>query len=152
LTSRGSQVRSLSRPPSSPTEPPKPSSTGNLPFLRGFSPALFGCFGLQGRPRSFGPIFNRPSLQQKIPFPAARFRRPQPGWQPGLWGVFGGQKRRLKLGPYYCGLSPRASNCRLHSAGPSRSRSTPMPRGKRPSTAALTRSGARNASEIVMLT
>jgi hypothetical protein len=27
-----------------------------------------------------------------------------------------------------------------------------MPRGKRPSTAARTRSGARNASEMVMLT
>jgi hypothetical protein len=32
----------------------------------------------------------------------------------------------------YRGLNPRASNCRLHSAGASRSRSTPMPRGKRP--------------------
>ena len=49
----------------------------------------------------------------------------------------------------YCGLSPSASNCRVHSAGASRSRSTPMPRGRRPSTAALTRSGARNASETV---
>jgi hypothetical protein len=52
----------------------------------------------------------------------------------------------------YPGFSPRASNCWLHSAGASRSRSTPMPRGKRPSTAARTRSGARNASESVMLT
>ena len=52
----------------------------------------------------------------------------------------------------YPGFSPRTSNCRLHSAGASRSRSTPTPRGKRPSTAALTRSGARNASEIVILT
>jgi hypothetical protein len=52
----------------------------------------------------------------------------------------------------YSGLSPSASNCRLHSAGGSRSRSTPMPRGRRPSTAALTRPGARKASEMVMLT
>jgi hypothetical protein len=52
----------------------------------------------------------------------------------------------------YCGFNPSASNCWLHSAGASRSRSTPMPRGKRPSTAALTRSGARNASEMVILT
>ena len=52
----------------------------------------------------------------------------------------------------YCGLSPSASNCRLHSAGASRSRSTPMPRGKRRSTAALTRCGARNASEMVIFT
>jgi len=49
-------------------------------------------------------------------------------------------------------FSPSASNCRVHSAGASRSRSTPMPRGKRPSTAALTRSGARSASEMVILT
>jgi hypothetical protein len=52
----------------------------------------------------------------------------------------------------YSGLSPSASNCRLHSVGESRSRSTPMPRGRRPSTAALTRLGARKASEIVMFT
>ena len=29
----------------------------------------------------------------------------------------------------YCGFNPRASNCLLHSAGASRNRSTPMPRG-----------------------
>jgi hypothetical protein len=47
----------------------------------------------------------------------------------------------------YCGFNPRASNCRLHSGGAS-----PMPRGGRPSTAARTRSGARNASDMVMVT
>ena len=52
----------------------------------------------------------------------------------------------------YSGLSPSASNCRLHSLGGSRSRSMPMPRGRRPSTAALIRLGARKASEMVMLT
>src|ERR1700721_2442547 len=52
----------------------------------------------------------------------------------------------------YSGLSPSASNCRLHSVGGSRSRSTPMPRGRRPSTAALTRLGARKAREMVILT
>src|SRR5258706_4116759 len=52
----------------------------------------------------------------------------------------------------YSGLSPSASNCRLHSVGGSRSRSTPMPRGRRPSIAALTRLGARKASEMVILT
>ena len=55
-------------------------------------------------------------------------------------------------GANYWGFNPSASNCRLHSAGASRKRSTPMPRGSRPSTAALTRSGARKASEMVMLT
>src|SRR5262245_10884024 len=41
---------------------------------------------------------------------------------------------------------------RDHSAGASRSRVTPMPRGSRPAIAAPTRSGARNASEMVILT
>src|SRR2546430_9242447 len=41
---------------------------------------------------------------------------------------------------------------RDHSAGASRRRVTPMPRGSRPSMAALTSSGARNSSEIVILT
>ena len=41
---------------------------------------------------------------------------------------------------------------RDHSAGRSRRRATPIPCGSRPSMAALTRSGARKASEIVMLT
>src|SRR5450759_2302856 len=50
------------------------------------------------------------------------------------------------------GLSPSALNCRLHSVGGSRRRSMPMPRGRRPSTAALTRLGARKASEMVILT
>ncbi len=71
--------------------------------------------------------------------------------QPAL----GNRLPRAELRPVfrtYCGFNPRVSNCRLHSAGASRSRSTPMPRGKRPSTAALTRSGARNASEMVILT
>jgi hypothetical protein len=52
----------------------------------------------------------------------------------------------------YSGLRPSASNCRPHSVGGSRSRSIPMPRGRRPSTAALTRLGARKASEMVILT
>src|ERR1700730_1945956 len=57
--------------------------------------------------------------------------------------------RVLSLGPpqfgilgrrcNYSGLSPSASNCRLHSVGGSRRRSTPMQRGRRPFTAALTR-------------
>src|ERR1700757_5337690 len=47
---------------------------------------------------------------------------------------------------------PSIAYWRDHSAGASRRRATPMPRGSRPSTAAFTRSGARNASEIVILT
>jgi len=44
------------------------------------------------------------------------------------------------------------SCCRDHSAGKSVRRATPMPCGSRPSMAALTRLGARKASEIVMFT
>src|SRR6267143_6067703 len=47
---------------------------------------------------------------------------------------------------------PSIAYWRDHSAGASRRRVTLMPRGSRPSTAAFTRSGARNASEIVILT
>ena len=47
---------------------------------------------------------------------------------------------------------PSIAYWRDHSAGVSRRRVTPMPRGNRPATAACTSSGARNASEIVILT
>src|SRR5262245_25163094 len=47
---------------------------------------------------------------------------------------------------------PSRSNCSDHSAGASRKVAMPMPRGSRPSTAALTRAGAMNAIDIVMLT
>src|SRR5215211_346479 len=50
------------------------------------------------------------------------------------------------------GARPSIRYCRDHSVGASRRRATPIPRGRRPSTAALTRSGARKASEIVRLT
>ena len=42
----GSQVRALVPPPSSRPKPSKPSSIGNRPFLRGYSTAWFGFFGL----------------------------------------------------------------------------------------------------------
>ena len=96
-------------------------------------------------------IFGALSLHPKIPFPAAGIARevraqlrPYSGFSAAVFGILG---RRCS----YSGLSPSASNCRLHSVGGSRSRSTPMPRGRRPSTAALTRLGARKASEMVIL-
>jgi hypothetical protein len=52
----------------------------------------------------------------------------------------------------YCAGSPSIWCWRDHSAGRSARRTTPMPCGSRPSIAALMRSGARKASEIVMLT
>jgi len=93
-----------------------------------------------------------PSLHPKIPFPAVGLRRAQAARELGNLGSFSAYNGPFEFGPYYRGFNPRDSNCWLHSAGASRSRSTPIPRGKRPSTAARTRSGARNASEIVMLT
>src|SRR6202171_4463733 len=89
---------------------------------------------------------------KKVPFPAAgigRETRPHlrshfPVLHRGNLGILG---RRGN----YSGLSPSASNCRLHSVGGSRSRSMPMPRGRRAFTAALTRLGARKASEMVIL-
>ena len=54
--------------------------------------------------------------------------------------------------PVYAEGSPSIWCCRDHSAGMSARRATPMPRGSRPAMAAFTRSGARKASEIVMLT
>jgi hypothetical protein len=48
--------------------------------------------------------------------------------------------------------SPSICLCRGHSAGRTRMRVTPRACGRRPSFAALTRSGAMKASEIVMLT
>ena len=47
-----------------------------------------------------------------------------------MFGIFGWRCN-------YSGLSPSALNCRLHSVGGSRSRSTPMPRGRRPSNSKL---------------
>jgi hypothetical protein len=93
--------------------------------------------------------FSRPSLHPKIPFPAAGFPWPIPFGSREYWEA---KSSVLCPSVIYRGFSPRAWNCWLHSAGASRSRSTPMPRGKRPSTAARTRSGARKAREIVMLT
>jgi hypothetical protein len=97
------------------------------------------------------PDFSLPSLHPKIPFPAAGLRRPISLGRPGRSGIWG-EKTPFETVRNYCGFNPSAPNCWSHSVGASRNRSTPMPRGNRPSTAALTRSGARKASEMVMLT
>jgi acyl-CoA synthetase (AMP-forming)/AMP-acid ligase II len=74
-----------------------------------------------------------------------------------LWNLYG----QTEIAPLATMLGPedqlrKLGSCgravlNLHSAGGSRSRSIPMPRGRRPSTAALTRLGARKASEMVIL-
>ena len=56
-----------------------------------------------------------------------------------------------KRGFAVAACNPSIAYWRDHSAGASRRRVTPTPRSIRPSTAAFTGSGARNASEIVIL-
>src|SRR5258707_6341630 len=58
--------------PSSLPKPRQPSSIGNRPFLRGFSPVSFRVLGLCGHSRSLEAIFCARSLHPEIPFPAAR--------------------------------------------------------------------------------
>jgi hypothetical protein len=61
-------------------------------------------------------------------------------------GICGGPVAQM-----HCAGRPSIWCCRHHSTGKSVRRATPMPCGSRPSMAALTRAGARNASEIVIL-
>jgi len=133
-------------------KPQIPAPTPNRPFLWGFSLVSFRSFRLWRHLRSLSPILASRLCIQKFRSPRQGFRRPDPGRLPGIFGVWEAKSDVSNPVRNYCGFNPRASNCWLHSAGASRSRSTPIPRGKRPSTAARTRSGARNASEIVMLT
>src|SRR6266436_6351093 len=134
----GQPVWSRSSPPSSLPELRKPSSIEKGPFLRG-SCHLFSTFPVSGENygRSGGFLASSLCIQK---FRSWRLEFRGGTGQPAL----GNRLPRGELRPVfrtYCGFNPRVSNCRLHSAGASRSRSTPMPRGKRPSTAALTRSG-----------
>src|ERR1700726_1396610 len=71
LTSRGSQVRSLSRPPSSLCKPHDSGTTLNRAFLRGFPATHFADFGLCRRSRILAAILGALSLHPEIPFPAA---------------------------------------------------------------------------------
>ena len=133
-------------------KPQIPAPPLNRPFLWGFSLVSFRSFRLWRHFAVSQPDFSLASLHPKIPFPASGFSTARSRSAAGnFWGM---EAKNDVSNPVhnYCGFNPRASNCWLHSAGASRSRSTPIPRGKRPSTAARTRSGARNASEIVMLT
>jgi hypothetical protein len=120
--------------------------------LSEFPATQFPDFCLCRRAAVFMTILGCLSLHPKIPFPAVAIGRE-------FWTALNPKFRRQ--GPVnrvwdrrssYSGFSPSVSNCRLHSVGGSRSRSIPTPRGRRPSTAALTRLGARKASEMVMLT
>src|SRR6266403_1704694 len=145
ITGRPVRIR-LRTPPSSPFKPRVPARRQNGAFLRGFPASQFPDFGLCGRSRILVAVFGASSPPPKIPFPAAVVQREvRPQWKP-QFGLCTAVTRDGQLRGY-SGLSPSASNCRLHSVGGSRSRSMLMPRGRRPSTAALTRFGARKASE-----
>jgi hypothetical protein len=117
---------------------------------RDFALPVSGPFGLYGRMVSLAAISVAPSPHPKIPFLADKAQH--------IRLLSHGSRTSAALatvvflGVRYCGFNPSASNCRLHSAGASRSRSMLMPRGRRPSTAARTSLGARKASEMVMLT
>ena len=115
----------------------------------GIPPLSFRTFGLRRHLRSLRPVLATGLCIQKFRSPRPGCDGPVPLGSPGILGVFGTKTDLSSPVRIYRGFNPRASNCWLHSAGASRSRSTPIPRGKRPSTAARTRSGARNASEIV---
>ena len=122
-------------------------------FVPGFPLSALAPFSLCGQSVSLVAILAALSPHPKIPFLADRPWRSKPATfatlEPDLGGIDPGGGGGVR---YCCGLSPSASNCRLHSAGASRSRSMLMPRGRRPSTAARTSLGARNASEMVILT
>jgi hypothetical protein len=127
-------------------------ATPKRPFLRGFRRYRHRAFCLCGHQRSLEPIFGLRSLHPKIPFLASWISRGKGRSAAWKSGIPGGKNAVSSRGRNYCGFCPSASNGRLHSAGASRSRSNLMPRGRQPSTSALTRSRARNASEIVILT
>ena len=78
-------------------------------------------------------------------------RRNMPNSGPGLWPkkFCSWRQEPTEDGAY--DASPSLAYCRDHSAGASRRFAMPTPRGRRPSIAACTRFGARNASDIVIL-
>jgi hypothetical protein len=140
------------RPPSSVRKPYDSGSPPNSAFCAGFPATHLPGFGLCRRWRILVGFLSpclciqkfRSGGEARAATPAALAPGSLIPGPPAL-GILGWPCS-------YSGLSPSASNCRLHSVGGSRSRSMPMPRGRRASTAALTRLGARKASEMVMLT
>jgi len=125
----------------------------NRAFLRGSRATYFSDFGLCGRSPALAAVFGALSPHPKNPVPAAGFgtKSVRTCSRNSAFCAAVIQGSLVRRGNY-SELSPSASNCRLHSVGGFTSRSMPMPRGRRPSTAALTRLGARKASEMAILT
>ena len=127
------QVRwRLRSPPRTPVRTDVPRSLTNRPQFAGFS-------AVQTR----GGAVSAAAA-------GSRYRRFS---APGLWALqTRSWRRRLSGNAADQTDKPNIAYWRPHSAGASRRRVTPMPRGSRPSTAACTSRGARNVSEIVILT
>ena len=141
------------RPPPIPCKAHVSATTPNRAFLPGFPATQFADFRLCDAFVCLNGDFWRLVSASKNSVPGScSSAQAGPRLHPEEFRLLGHRNSGPWARAGYSGLSPSASNCRLHSAGGSRSRSTPMPRGRRPSTAALTRSGARKASEIVILT
>jgi hypothetical protein len=96
---------------------------------------------LRGTPSAF---FGASSPREKIPFLAARAsscqRRKSIDRSIG-YSELGGYSRVVLFAGNQLGARPSRANCSDHSAGASRKAATPMPRGSRPLTAAVTRPG-----------
>src|SRR5258707_1701462 len=108
-------------------KPQIPAPTPNRPFLWGFSLVSCRSFRLWRHLRSLSPILASRLCIQKFRSPRQGFSTARSRSAAGnFWGL-GGQTRRSNPVRNYCGFNPRASNCWLHSAGASRSRSTPIP-------------------------
>ena len=109
----------LHPPPPSPCKPHYSETTPNRPFLRGFLPLNSSIF-VSARVRPFGWRF----LALCLCIQKFRSRRPvlgakpEPHMRPRFQLLGCCLIRRLRECRSYSGLSPSASNCRLHSAGP----------------------------------
>jgi hypothetical protein len=99
LTSRGSQVRSLSRPPSSLPKPQISRASQNGPFLWGFSPVSFCSFGLRSDLRSLRPIQASRLRIQKFRSPQWLHKEPRLSETRESW-QFLGPNGPLERGPW----------------------------------------------------
>jgi len=149
----GSQVRALVRPPPSLRVETFVSHLAFIPPEWGFSHTYPSPWVVSAWQKAATEGL---SPHQKFPFPASAETGSMTGWSPnGLchralancisatavcrstdgqpWAARSAltlRNSRFLGASDHSGLRPRASNCWLHSAGGSRSRSTPMPRGQ----------------------
>src|SRR5712672_266504 len=130
----------------------------NAVLVRSAPPHCHDQFGLCDDVRSTPPFLPPAISDRKIRFPGNRepwfwrCRRNEGGHsQIGSRGTLAVALAACPNADQYA-ASPMISCCRAHSMGRSHRRAIPKPWGRCPSIAALTRSGARKASDTVMLT